>query len=80
MRTTDCHYEYELQNSLRLVLSDSLLSIQLKEVPMRRIRSRVAGLDVHRDYVFVSLWYLLIEMDRRPPERTRRSEFWSSYS
>ena len=28
------HYEYELQNSLRLVLSGSLLSIQREEAPM----------------------------------------------
>ncbi len=28
----DCYYEYELQNSLRLVLSDSLLSIQREEI------------------------------------------------
>ena len=26
----DCYYEYELQNSLRLVLSGGLLSIQLR--------------------------------------------------
>jgi hypothetical protein len=29
----DCYYEYELQNSLRLVLSGGFLSIQLEEVP-----------------------------------------------
>src|SRR5487761_2351089 len=49
LRTFDCRYEHEPQISLRQVLLPTT-SLQLTEVMvMKRIRDRVAGLDVHRD-------------------------------
>src|SRR5487761_1841266 len=50
-RTHDCCYEHEPQISLRQVLLPTT-SLQVTEVKvMKRIRDRVAGLDVHRDTV-----------------------------
>jgi hypothetical protein len=49
-RTFECRYENEPQTSLRSVLLPAASSeTEVKE--MKRMRDRVAGLDVHRDTV-----------------------------